>query len=191
MPKVEHITMVAASPANVWAFVRDMDNWAPFLTGYQKHTKLSEEESRWFLKGELGGLTRMVEFKVRILKWNEPDNVEFELVGVNEPVNGSGEFAVFATAPDEPPQAVVPRRLGDRFVRWVLAHIFGARQTSGVGGSKETEATKLRFTVALTARGVSGPVFNTLLTPMMKPVAEDLASRIAEAIGKQQLSTSR
>ena len=38
----------------VWEFVKDMNNWAPFLTGYQKHEILDETDSIWTLKGDVG-----------------------------------------------------------------------------------------------------------------------------------------
>jgi carbon monoxide dehydrogenase subunit G len=37
MPEVEYTTVVNLPPETVWDFVKDMNNWAPFLTGYQKH----------------------------------------------------------------------------------------------------------------------------------------------------------
>src|SRR5687768_11175427 len=92
MPQAEHKKIIQAPLPEVWEFVRDMDNWAPLVTGYERHEKLSETESFWFLKGELGGLTRIAEFKVHIDEWDESGRVRFRLQGVNEPVTGNGSF---------------------------------------------------------------------------------------------------
>src|ERR1700744_1277883 len=51
MPEVEYMTTMQLEPQRVWEFVRDMNNWAPFLTGYQKHEIESETDSIWTLKG--------------------------------------------------------------------------------------------------------------------------------------------
>jgi len=187
--------MVAASRAQVWAFVRDMDNWAPFLTGYQQHTKLDEQESEWHLKGELGGLTRIAQFKVKILSWNEPDDVTFELAGINEPVTGTGEFAVSMarvesndlTKPITPAPGKM-RRLADRFWRMLVDRIFNAQRKIAPAQAVDPRAseTTLRFSVTVTARGMSGPILNVLIAPMLKPVAEDLANKIAAAISALQ-----
>ena len=37
MPEVEYTTTVNLPPSEIWEFVKDMNNWAPFLTGYQQH----------------------------------------------------------------------------------------------------------------------------------------------------------
>lgn len=57
MPSAEHRTIVNAPFEKVWGFARDMNNWAPLVTGYQSHEELSGSESIWHLKGELGGMT--------------------------------------------------------------------------------------------------------------------------------------
>ena len=54
MPEVEYSTKMALSRALVWDFVKDMNNWAPMLTGYQKHEILDEKDSIWTLKGDVG-----------------------------------------------------------------------------------------------------------------------------------------
>ena len=47
----------------IWDFVREMDHWAPLLTGYQKHEKQSDTESIWTLKGDVGMLARTLRFR--------------------------------------------------------------------------------------------------------------------------------
>ena len=64
MAQVEYATTAKLPVDVIWDFVREMDNWAPFLTGYQSHEKQSEDESVWTLKGDLGSLTRTVTLQV-------------------------------------------------------------------------------------------------------------------------------
>jgi carbon monoxide dehydrogenase subunit G len=92
VPEVEYTTEVSAPLSEVWEFAREMDNWAPFLTGYQSHEKLNEDESIWVVKGELGGLTRQAEFKVHVTDWAGPERVTFTMEGLEEPVTGGGCF---------------------------------------------------------------------------------------------------
>ena len=56
MPEVEYTTTVNLPREKVWDFVKDMNNWAPFLTGYQKHEILNDTDSIWTLKGDVGVL---------------------------------------------------------------------------------------------------------------------------------------
>ena len=195
MPSVEHSRPVAAPLADVWEFVRDMDNWAPLVTGYQKHEKLSENESIWFLKGELGGLTRIAEFKAIISEWDEQGRVVFTLEGRNEPVTGSGEFFAVPVIPQEkvalqPLHSAERTRLWDRLIqsiaRWIFKAVFSKDQHRAkaiISASNESEAeTEIRFQLTLKAGGMAGPAMNMLIAPMLKPVAQDLADNIAEAI---------
>lgn len=177
MPSAEHSRAVEAPLSEVWAFVRDMDHWAPLVIGYQRHEKRGERDSYWVLKGELGGLTRIAEFEVHIDEWDEAGTVAFSLKGVNEPVTGSGSFQAMALAAESAPSA--PRR--SAFLRWIdaLARWLGRpRPPTG----KSADGSLIIFKLTLTASGRAGLVLNALLTPVMKPVAEDLANRIAGAI---------
>jgi carbon monoxide dehydrogenase subunit G len=191
MPSANHDRMIAAPFDRVWAFVRDMDNWAPLVTGYQRHEKLSDTESFWFLKGELGGLTRIAEFKVHIDEWDETGRVRFSLQGVNEPVTGSGSFVAEPVAGDAPEVPPVQRgflaRLSDALVRRLFALLFGRRTPPERSASTQAgEQCRIGFALTLNAGGGAGMILNMLLTPMMKPVAEDLADRIAGTIeGKE------
>ena len=193
MPSVEHSEFVDAAPSQIWAFVRNMDNWAPFVTGYQRHEKLSESESIWHLKGELGGLTRIAEFKVLIDEWDEGGKVRFSLRGVNEPVTGSGQFLVSTLSdPSAPPQAA-PADTGivARIARWLYSRIFGGK----AGGTRHAQLTgpvtsRIDFLLSLNAGGGAGMILNALITPMLRRVAEDLAGKIANAITQQSTATA-
>ena len=63
MPQVEYTTTIDLPRETIWEFVKDMDNWAPFLTGYQSHEAIDERDSIWTLKGDVGVLARVVRLK--------------------------------------------------------------------------------------------------------------------------------
>lgn len=199
MPSVEHERTIAAPFARVWPFVRDMDNWAPLVTGYQRHEKLSDTESVWHLKGELGGLTRVAEFKALVTEWDESGKVSFKLEGVNEPVTGEGHFIAEELTGDAPttPAAPTPKqglfaRLIAAAARFLYDRIFGGK-ASPAPATAHTKATpgetRIVFTLSLTAGGMAGPILNMLITPMLKPVAQDLADGIAAHIESDSRSS--
>ena len=92
MPEAEYSTTARLPVPVIWTFVREMNNWAPFLRGYQSHEKHGENDSVWVLKGDVGMVTRTVKFRVHVDEWGEPKLVRFTLKGVNEPMEGGGEF---------------------------------------------------------------------------------------------------
>lgn len=187
MPKVEHTCAVVAPLDAVWDFIKDMDNWAPYLTGYQKHETLSETDSVWTLKGEVGAMTRRVQLRVHITEWNEMEKVEFSLTGINESVTGSGTFQAVpggtplpAVAPKEPPARRPPGAMGKLVSR--LAGRGDARGEETEVHSPGGPATELTFHLELKAGGPSGPLVNALLGPLLKPAARDLAGKIAARV---------
>lgn len=194
MPEVQHTTLVSASLPDVWNFVEDMDNWAPFLTGYQRHEKINKDESIWVVKGELGGLTRAAEFKVQVTEWDEPGRVTFVMQGLQEPVTGSGEFLAVdlgsgsgnasPVAPVAAPSGGWFSRLWDSLSRWLLRRVTNSVDTQSVtpAASGGAQNTQISFRLNVQAGGATGPVLNLLLGPMLKPVAEDLAMKIAQAV---------
>lgn len=190
MPDVEHSADVSAPLPVIWDFVRDMDNWAPFLTGYQRHEKIDEDRSIWFVKGELGGLTRVAEFRVQVTEWAGPERVRFEMTGLQEPVNGSGEFiaeALGGAVPQAPPPARSGwfARLREAIARWLLHRVTSGGPRDAAPVVTAPMASRITFRLSVKAGGAAGPVMNLLLAPMLKPVAEDLATRIAGAIEAQ------
>jgi len=96
MPEVQYTTQVALPREAVWEFVKDMNNWAPYLTGYQTHEVLSETDSIWTLKGDVGVLARIVKLKAHVTEWNGPERVSFTLTGLNEQVDGDGTLEMGA-----------------------------------------------------------------------------------------------
>lgn len=83
-----------APRADVWQFVQDMNNWAPFTRGYQAHEVINDRESLWTVKGDLGPISRVTRFHVTITEWIEGEKVAFTVRGLNEPISGQGAIAI-------------------------------------------------------------------------------------------------
>jgi carbon monoxide dehydrogenase subunit G len=196
VPEVEYTTTLNLPRETVWDFVKDMNNWAPFLTGYQRHEILSETDSIWTLKGDVGVLARVVKLKAHVTDWSGPDRVAFTLTGLNEPVEGGGELVMRegAVAPAGTSTAVVKvsfvRRMLDAFARFLFKLVNG--RSSGRTAPAPTagrparagEGSRLTFTLRMEAGGPTGPLVNAMLAPALGPAAEDLANRIAEHLEK-------
>jgi len=184
VPEVQYSTRMGLPAGVVWDFVKDMNNWAPFLTGYQAHEVLSERESIWTLKGDVGVLARTVRLRVEVIEWNGPDRVAFTLTGLNESVEGGGSLVMSpdtgapAATPPVPKRGPVARFLG------YLFRVLHRMRHGSPGGLPAPRlrggpATLLTFKLRMEAGGPTGPLVNALLEPAMAPAAEDLARRIA------------
>ena len=92
MPSVQHTAVVNAPIEVVWQYLDKMANWAPYLKGYQKHEEIDDKESIWTLKGDMGVLARVVQIKITITEWVEPEKVGFKIDGITERVTGNGIF---------------------------------------------------------------------------------------------------
>ena len=182
MAETEYSTTTELPVETVWAFVSEMDQWATMLTGYKTHEKQSQTDSLWTLKGDLGILQRTVQFRVHVTDWSGPARVAFELEGVNEVLEGSGEFLL--TAADAPPDAARSRsgpivRLMARILRFFHGLVHGrvereaeAGRNPGAGGSR------LSFRLRVDPGGPMAPMVNKLMEPAMLVAAEDLSRRI-------------
>ena len=51
-----------------------------------------KDESMWKFKSELGVMKKMIQLKVVIMNWEEPNKVTFDLKSMNEKLNGNGYF---------------------------------------------------------------------------------------------------
>lgn len=183
MPEVEYATEMRMPVSRVWSFVSDMNNWAPFLTGYQKHEVVDETDSIWTLKGEVGILSRMVELRAHVTEWVEPQRVSFTLTGINEAVDGGGTLVLRSAAPRPLAQpAPAPRRsLVRRLFGWLFRLLHGrAPEPAALPAPTEgQEAAELVFTLRMDAGGPAGPLVNAMLGPALEPAVEDLAKKIA------------
>ena len=185
MPEVQYSTRMQLTPEDIWEFVKDMNNWAPMLTGYQKHEILNETDSIWTLKGDVGVLSRTVRLKAHVTEWNGPERVSFTLVGLDEVVEGGGTLtigkpAAASTAIEKPQtkKASLWRRLVDGWFRMMFRwmHGKGPARLQASAGQAESQLT---FRLRMDAGGPAGPLVNAMLAPALKPAAEDLANKIA------------
>ena len=187
MPEAEYSTTARLPVQVIWDYVREMDNWAPFLRGYQSHEKHGDTESIWVLKGDVGMVTRTVKFRVHIDEWGEPERVRFTLTGVNESMQGGGEFRL-EPYEDAAAAAPAPARLGlfARFMRW-LYRLFAGRPERAEGSNAGPGAgmSRLGFRLRLEPGGPMGPMVDALMKPLMLPVAEELADRIMAELEKR------
>ena len=188
MPTVEYATTIGLPREVVWEFVKDMSNWAPFLTGYQKHEIIDETDSVWTLKGDVGVLSRTVQFRAHVTEWSGPDRVAFTLIGMNETLDGGGVLEM-RDMTDEGSQSAreeqaAPGGIVARFFRWLFELVNGKgaqRQISAGAGGKRA---RLTFTLRMDAGGPMGPLVNAMLGPALMPAAEDLANKIAAHLEK-------
>jgi carbon monoxide dehydrogenase subunit G len=193
MPEVEYATEMALSRTLIWAFVKDMNNWAPMLTGYQTHEIIDDTDSVWTLKGDVGILSRKVQLRAHITEWIDEERVAFTLTGLNEKVDGGGELVMADVVADAPP-APAPRRrwFGRRLLDWMFRRMFRRmhgdgpkRLEAGAGGGARS---RLTFTLRMDAGGPTGPLVNAMLGPALMPAAEDLANKIAAHLERVHLS---
>ena len=195
MAEATYTTTTRVPIDRVWDFVKDMDNWGRFVTGYQSHEQQDEKHSTWTLKGDVGVLSRTLTFRAQIVEWSGPGRVSFTLTGVNEPMQGAGTFTMDtvagegAAAPSgaaATPEPVAPRRnplfrLLESFWRWLL----GRAGDGTVRDAAATHAasagdtlTRLRFELSLAPGGPMAPMIDAMIRPLMLPAAENLANRI-------------
>lgn len=92
MPVCSHQVKVNVPIHSIWEFVSNMDNWAPLVPGYIDHNILSEKESTWSFKSDIGIIKKKIDLKVDITTWKEPTKVTFNLTGLNEKFTGHGYF---------------------------------------------------------------------------------------------------
>ncbi|WP_042356831.1 CoxG family protein [Bacillus rubiinfantis] len=92
MPQGTHTVDVPLSIQTIWEFVHDMNNWAPLVPGYISHEILSDRQSTWAFKGDLGFMKKTVKLRIDIKEWNEPTEVTFDLTGMSDNFKGGGYF---------------------------------------------------------------------------------------------------
>lgn len=96
MPSGMHQEIINVPIDVIWGFVKDMDNWAPLVPGYIQHEKLSESQSTWEFKSDMGIMKKKVSLLVEIKEWKEPTRVSFDLTGLSDKYAGGGYFEVEA-----------------------------------------------------------------------------------------------
>lgn len=204
MAEVEYTTTAKLPVQTIWDFVCEMDNWAPLLTGYQTHEKQNDDDSVWTLKGDVGSLTRTVKFQVNVTEWAGPERVTFDLKGLNEAIEGAGEFCMEsyeeAGAQASSSAEVVPAsqpapgffsRLLAAILRFFFRKKYGetARGEHADAGPGEGMA-RLTFKLRLDPAGPMAPMVNAMIKPAMLIAAEDLANKIIGHLEAQESDAS-
>lgn len=92
MPQGTHTVEVPLNIETIWTFVHDMNNWAPLVPGYIDHEIITERQSTWTFKGDLGFMKKKVKLQIDIKEWNEPSEVIFDLKGLSDNFTGGGYF---------------------------------------------------------------------------------------------------
>jgi carbon monoxide dehydrogenase subunit G len=188
LPEAEHSTTARLPVPVIWAYVREMDNWAHFLRGYQSHEKQSDTDSVWHLKGDVGMVARSVKFQVHIDEWKEPERVRFTLRGLNEPMEGGGEFtlAPYEDAAAAPAAPAAKPGLFARLLRWLYRLFAGKTERAETANAGPGAGmSRLTFTLRVKPGGPMGPMVDALMKPLMLPVAEELADRIMAELEKR------
>jgi carbon monoxide dehydrogenase subunit G len=185
MPEAEYATTSPLPIDAIWDFVRDMDGWAPFVTGYLSHEKQGERDSLWVLRGDVGVLSRAVTFRVHVTEWAGPSRVAFALEGVNEPLKGEGAFHMerVGGAGATPSGVAAPRRGAfarglEAIVRWLLRAFRAPAPRAAPAEGGGAAATRLAFRLRIDPGGPMAPMLAALIAPALRPAAEDLAEKI-------------
>ncbi|NKQ56108.1 SRPBCC family protein [Amycolatopsis sp. K13G38] len=174
MPEVISYKPVPAGPEAIWDYVHDMNKWATFIMGYQGHEAIDDRRSKWTVKGELGALARVVQFEVLITEWVELERVRFTITGLTERFDGEGTFLIGLRTD------AAPRRRPGRFFS-LLRKLFRRRANWDTAGAGEA-GSGFTCTLRLQAGGMTGPVVNAMLEPLMRRAADDLAGNLATQI---------
>ena len=192
MPEVAYTTVMRSPHDAVWQFVSDMNNWAPFLTGYQKHEIIDATDSLWTLKGEVGILSRKVEL-ARARHGVGPARARHvHADGGERGRRGRGDGR--PPQGDARPRGNLAAAAGGRTARRPLPPHPGlagppplpareprrsrARRPPSAG-RHDGDGVELELTLRMDAGGPAGPLVNAMLGPALEPAVEDLAKKIA------------
>lgn len=196
MAEVQHTATSTRPIESIWEFVKEIDNWAPMVTGYQEHEKENENDSTWVLKGDLGSVTRVLKFKVHVTEWAGPERVTFELEGINEMMTGQGVFQMSGTGDGDgggaanaapPAKPGFFARLRDAIVRFFVYKVMGRNESRPAAETKPAAepgavVSELRFSLEITPGGPMGPMINAMVKPALVVAAEDLARDIVARV---------
>jgi carbon monoxide dehydrogenase subunit G len=103
--EVEHTAVIAVPVDQVWNYVQDMANWAPFVVGYRALRVVDDRTSIWTVRGDVGMLAREVDLRVEVTDWRPGQGVEFTVCALTERLDGSGSVAL---APWDPESVEAP-----------------------------------------------------------------------------------
>jgi carbon monoxide dehydrogenase subunit G len=103
MPEVGYATVVDASLERVWTYVENLNNWSHLMVGFQSLDIVTDRQSVWTLRGDVGILSREVKVQVDITEWLPLDRVDFTVVGITERLDGAGSFVMRRSSDTEAP----------------------------------------------------------------------------------------
>lgn len=92
MAQASHSVQIPVAPEKVWAFVSKLEKWATMVPAYKAHKDIDDQTSVWTFEGSFKGLKKTVELEIKIVEFNEPSNIKFEIKGLSDNFTGSGEF---------------------------------------------------------------------------------------------------
>ncbi|MBS4201260.1 SRPBCC family protein [Bacillus sp. FJAT-49732] len=92
MPSGMHQVEVDLPIHKVWDFVKNMDNWAPLISGYIQHRKFTNRQSLWEFYSDIGIIKKKISLMVTIKEWIEPTKVTFDLKGESGKLSGGGYY---------------------------------------------------------------------------------------------------
>jgi carbon monoxide dehydrogenase subunit G len=191
MIEAEYAIEVPVPVEGVWSYVEDMENWAPYLIGFQRLNKIDERRSIWTLKGDVGILTREVDIQADITVWEPPRRAEFTITGVTERINGQGTFELTTVSAGDPPAPVTKdgplRRARFAVARWLLRLVnrravqaAPAPQRPAGSASVHGRQSRLEFRLQVAPAGPMAPMIELLMRPMVEPAAQDFLRNVRQ-----------
>ncbi|QPA58902.1 SRPBCC family protein [Lysinibacillus sphaericus] len=75
------------------SFIQNREKWAVLIPGYLHHELLNENNMIWVFQGDFGIIQKAVKVELQ-MKFLEPHQVLFDLVGLSDPINGDGLFEI-------------------------------------------------------------------------------------------------
>lgn len=92
MAQASHAVQIPVAPEKVWAFVSKIEKWAVLVPAYKQHKDIDDKTSVWTFEGSFKGLKKTVELEIKIVEFNEPSTIKFEIKGLSDNFSGGGEF---------------------------------------------------------------------------------------------------
>jgi carbon monoxide dehydrogenase subunit G len=212
MPEVGYATVVDASLERVWTYVENLNNWSHLMVGFQSLDIVTDRQSVWTLRGDVGILSREVKVQVDITEWLPLDRVDFTVIGITERLDGAGSFVMRRSRDAVAPAAAgaaaaVPagrpsllRRLRFALVRRILKRV-GRKAAGRAASADHSAATTTGPSNVTTVQAPSGGAdeqsrleFQLRVSPggpmapmlelLMAPMLEPAAQDLADGIRK-------
>ena len=92
MAQASHSVQIPVAPEMVWEFVSKIEKWATLVPAYKEHKDIDDQTSVWIFEGSFKSIKKTVELEIKIVEFNEPSTIKFEINGLSDNFTGSGEF---------------------------------------------------------------------------------------------------